>query len=149
MRVIEYFASDCQEYWRSKIQESDWVAGKFLYNLLVSDGLSEYMDESARVLLLTEEDRLISFCTLSAQDDIAPTDLMPWIGFVYTFPQYRGNRYAGCLIDYASELAKKEGFRKVYISTDQQGIYEKYRFEYMGLMKDRRGGDSMVYFRHI
>ena len=147
MHVIEYFTADHPEYWLSRINESDWAAGQFLHGLLKDDQFRAYAGENARVLLLADDDQLVSFCTLSDRDDIASTDWMPWIGFVYTFPQYRGNRYAGRLIDYAADLAKKAGFDKVYVSTDQEGIYEKYGFVFVEVMKDRRGGDSRVYER--
>ena len=147
MRVIEYFAADNREYWLSKIRESDWVAGQFLYRLLKDRQFHDYAGQNARLLMLVEGNDLISFCTMSDEDDIEATELMPWVGFVYTFPQYRGNRYAGKLIDHAADLAKKDGFGKFYVSTDQEGIYETYRFEYLALMKDKRGGDSMVYVR--
>ena len=149
MRVIEYFAAGNQEYWLSQIKESDWVAGQFLHSLLEDNKFHAYTDENARILMLVDENSLVSFCTLSAQDDIASTDLIPWIGFVYTFPKYRGNRYAGRLIDYAADLAKNDGFHEIYVSTDQEGIYEKYMFEFMEVMKNKRGGDSRVYKRHI
>ena len=99
--------------------------------------------------MLVDGNGLISFCTLSDKDDIDSTDLMPWIGFVYTFPQYRGNRYVGELINYAADLAEKDGYSKIYVSTDQEGIYEKYKFEYIEVMKDKRGGESRVYVRHL
>ena len=53
----------------------------------------------------------------------------------------------GKLINYAADLAEKDGFSKIYVSTDQEGIYEKYRFEYLEVMKDKRGGVSRVYVR--
>lgn len=149
MQVIEYFATENQEYWLSKIKESDWVAGQFLHSLLKDNKFHEYTDKNARVLMLVDENSLVSFCTLSDVDDIDATDLKPWIGFVYTFPQYRGNRYVGELFSYAGDLAKKDGFRQIYVSTDQEGIYEKYMFEFLEVMKDKRGGDSMVYVRHL
>lgn len=149
MRVVEYFSIDNREYWLSKIKESDWVAGQFLYSLLKDNKFREYTDENARVFMLVDGNSLISFCTLSDKDDIDSTDLMPWIGFVYTFPQYRGNRYVGELINYVADLAEKDGYYKIYVSTDQEGIYEKYKFEYIEAMKDKRGGESRVYARYL
>ena len=55
--------------------------------------------------MLVDEDKLISFCTFAPKDDIQPTDLFPWIGFLYTFPEYRGHRYAQILLAYAESLA--------------------------------------------
>jgi predicted acetyltransferase len=70
---------------------------------------------------------------------------MPWIGFVYTFPQYRGHRHMGKLISYAEQIAKSNGFSNIYISTNQEGIYEKYGFSFIRIMKDRCNEDSRVY----
>lgn len=149
MKVIEYFETDNQEYWLSKIKECDWVAGKFLYELIQKNELIKLLGESTKLLLLTDELELISFCTISDIDDIETTELTPWIGFVYTFPKYRGNRYMGKLIIYAEEIAKSNSFSNIYISTDQEGIYEKYGFSFWKIMKDRRAGDSRVYTKTL
>ena len=149
MQVIEYFRAENPGHWLSKIKESDWVAGQFLYRHLKTEQYHAYAGQNAKILLLTDGDELISFCTLSDKDDIEPTDLTPWIGFVYTFPQYRGNHFAGKLLDYAADLVKAKGLPKVYLSTDQPGIYEHYGFVYLATIKDRRGGDSMVYARSL
>ena len=145
MRVIEYFQVEDRAAWLEKIRESDWSAGQYLYMLLKNDQLCQYAGDKARVLLLTQGENLISFCTLSEWDDIPETELMPWIGFVYTFPKFRGKRYMGRLLCHARSLAKADGFSRLYISTDQPGIYEKYGFHFLEIMKDRRGGASMVY----
>ena len=34
MEVIEYFSTENKEYWLSKIKESDWGAGQYLYEHL-------------------------------------------------------------------------------------------------------------------
>ena len=149
MKIIEYYSSNNQEYWLSKIKCSDWSAGKFLYELLKQDKLKELVGNNVKVLLLTDESELISFCTLSDIDDIETTELMPWIGFVYTFPLYRGHRYMGKLINYALDLAKSNGYSNVYISTDQEGIYEKYGFNFLKIMKDRHDEDSRVYTKAL
>lgn len=149
MQVIEYFSAENPGHWLSKIKESDWVAGQFLYRHLRDDQYHAYAGQNAKILLLTHGDELISFCTLTDKDDIEPTDLTPWIGFVYTFPQYRGNHYAGKLLDYAADLVKAKGLPNVFLSTDQPGIYEHYGFSYLDTMKDMRGGESMVYVRSL
>ena len=145
MRIIEYFATDNQAYWLSQIGKSDWVAGQFLYELLKNEKLQQYSGDKTKVFMLVDGEALISFCTLSNKDDIEQTDLRPWIGFVYTFPQYRGHRYIGKLLNYAKEMARAKGLSNIYVSTDQEGIYEKYGFAFLAYMKDRRDGDSRVY----
>lgn len=53
------------------------------------------MGDTAIVPMLVNGDRLVSFCTFAPFDDIHPTEFTPWIGFVYTFPEYRGHHYVG------------------------------------------------------
>ena len=149
MDIIEYFSTDNKEYWLSKIKESDWEAGQFLYELLKSQKLKEYVGENTKVLMLVDGENLISFCTFAEKDDIQPTELTPWIGWVYTFPHYRGHRYVGKLLRYAEALAKTDGINRIYISTDHDGLYEKYGYEFFEMMKDMHGEDSRVYIRYL
>ena len=149
VNIIEYFSTDNKEYWLSKIKESDWGAGQFLYELLKNQKLKEYVGENTKVLMLVEGENLISFCTFADKDDIQPTELTPWIGWVYTFPDYRGHRYVGKLLSYAEELAKEDGINNIYVSTNHNGLYEKYGYEFYEMMKDMHGEDSRVYVRHL
>lgn len=149
MQIIEYFSSDRQEHWLSKIGESDWGAGKFLHKLLKEDRLKALVGETTRVLLLTEGEELISFCTFAEKDDIQPTELTPWIGWAYTFPQHRGRRHMGKLFSYAEDLAKAEGVERIHISTNHVGLYEKYGYEFLTVMKDVEGEDSRVYIKRL
>ena len=149
MKILEYFSTDHQEYWLEKIHESDWGAGQYLYELLKEQTLKQLVGETARVLMLVDGENLISFCTLGEKDDIQPTDLTPWIGFVYTFPQYRGRRHWGELLRHAEMLAKADGRQNIYISTNHVGLYEKYGFVFWKTMKDVQGEDSRVYVKHL
>ncbi|MGN0403099.1 MAG: GNAT family N-acetyltransferase [Acetatifactor sp.] len=145
MKVLEYFTAENRGHWLSQIAKSDWGAGQFLAQLLRENKLKEAVGETALVLMLTEEEKLVSFCTLAPLDDIQPTKLSPWVGFVYTFPEYRGHRYAGELLDYAECLAAIMGKEAVYISTNHVGLYEKYGYEFFETAKDMGGEDSRVY----
>ena len=149
MEIIEYFSSENKEHWLSEIGKSDWGAGNFLKELLETGKLKETVGENAEVLLLSEGEELVSFCTFADFDDIQPTELTPWIGFVFTFPKFRGNRHAGKLLAYAEKLAKKKGFEKIHISTNHVGLYEKYGYEFFQIMKDIDGEDSRVYTKQL
>lgn len=149
MNVIEYFNSDDKEYWLSKIKESDWGAGAFLHDLLKKQKLGELVGEKTRVLLLVDGGELVSFCTLAEKDDIQPTDLTPWVGWLYTFPQYRGKHLAGKLLCHAEALAREDGADAIYISTNHTGLYEKYGYKFFDIMKDIDGEDSKVYTKRL
>ena len=149
MRVIDYFNCDNPEYWLRQIGKSDWGAGQFLYNLLSENKFKNVVGESSKVLMLTNENELISFCTYAEKDDIQPTELTPWIGFVYTFPEYRGHRYVGYLFQEIEKLAKAENVQDIFISTNHIGLYEKYGCEFYQMMNDMNGEPSRVYRKHM
>ena len=149
MEVLEYYCSDNQEHWLSEIGKSDWGAGTYLYELLRDNKLKELCGSDTKVLLLTEGDSLVSFCTYAPQDDIPNTSLTPWVGFVYTFPQFRGRRCMGILFEYSNNLARKEGHEYMYVSTWEVGLYEKYGFSFLQHMKDVHGDESRVYRRKV
>ena len=145
MKIIEYFTTDKKEHWLKEIGKSDWGAGQYLYQLLNENRLKEMVGETAIVPMLVDGDKLIAFCTLAPLDDIQPTNLSPWIGFLYTFPEYRGHHYAGLLLDYAESIATVMGKEYIHISTGHIGLYEKYGYEFYQIEKDIEGEDSRVY----
>lgn len=145
MKVIDYFNCDRPEHWLRQIKKSDWGAGQYLYELLSENKFKSIVGETSKVLLLTNGDELVSFCTYAEIDDIQPTDLTPWMGFVYTFPEYRGHRYVGELFLEIERLAKAEKVHDVFISTNHVGLYEKYGCEFYQMMNDIEGEPSRVY----
>ena len=149
MEVREFYGIADQAYWLDQIKKSDWGAGKYLYELLSRNELKKLCGDTTKVFLLTDNRELVSFCTLAELDDIRDTDIGPWIGFVYTFPQYRGHRYMGSLLEHAYETAKRDGAEQIYISTGETGLYEKYGYSFYQMMKDMHGEDSRVYRREI
>ena len=149
MQVIDYFESDRQAHWRGEIGKSDWRAGAFLHDLLRDGTFFSTVGETSRLLLLTDGDALVSYCTYAELDDIRPTDLSPWMGFVYTFPAYRGRRCAGLLFDAVERLAQRDRVPAVYISTNHTGLYEKYGCVFLTTMNDMDGHPSRVYVKPI
>lgn len=149
MRVINFFDSERQNRWLNEIKRSDWEAGRFLYELLSRGKFHEVTGRTSKVLLLTNGDELLSFCTYSEKDDIQPTELTPWMGFVYTFPEHRGHHYVGLLMEEIERLAIKDGVSEVYISTNHTGLYEKYGCEFKTEMNDMNGEPSRVYVKKI
>ena len=145
MKIIEYFTCDNKAHWLEEIGRCDWGAGKFLHELLESNSLKKMVGETALVPMLVDGDKLVSFCTLAPLDDVQPTDMTPWIGFVYTFPEYRGHHYAGQLFHYAESIATIMGKEYIYISTGHTGLYEKYGYEFFKMDKDIGGEDTRVY----
>ncbi len=149
LEVISFYDSDRQEHWLEEIKRSDWGGGISLYNRILNDTLIDKIGEGSRVLLLVDGDELISFCTYAKLDNIQPTDLTPWMGYVYTFPEHRGHHYLNYLFEEIERLAKQDGVAQIYISTDHTGLYEKYGCEYLTEMKDVHGEPARVYVKRF
>lgn len=124
-----------------------------MYEVLDAGNLKERYGESTRLFLLVEDDNLLAFCTLAERDEIVEeemeTGMKPWVGFVYTFPEYRGHRYSEKLIKHACVLAKQDGYEKVYLSSDEVGLYEKYGFVFLKRMHTVWGEETQVFEKEL
>ena len=149
MDILEYFSLKDKDFWADQIENSDWGAGKYLAYLLKENKLFDLVGKKSKVLMLTDDKKLVSFCTFAEFDDVQPTNLSPWIGFIYTFPNYRGKRLARKLLEHAEALAKSEGTTHTYISTNHIGLYEKYGYKFFATMKDIEGEDTRVYRKEL
>lgn len=148
MEIINYFECDNREHWLSEIKRSDWGAAPTLAGFLENGTFFENLGDGI-LLLLTDGNKLVSFVTFARNDCIDDRTLYPWIGFVYTFPEYRGHRYVGRLIERCEEIARKHAVKNVYICTDHIGLYEKYGYSYLENRVDIYGGDSRIYVKKI
>lgn len=146
MQVINFYECNNQQTLTDKIEQGDWGAAKFLAKLL-REGTFQQATGGGTVYLLMNGEAIVSFVTLTRQDCIADETLCPWLGFFYTFPEYRGHRYGGQLLAYAAEEVKKRGCKQVYLATDHVGLYEKYGFTYLENRVDIYGEDSRVYVK--
>ena len=145
MEILSYFDLPQPEYWLKKIGESDWRAGKYLHSCLADGTFRRLYGGKAQVLLLADGENLVSFCTYAERDEIPDTDLTPWLGFAYTFPEYRGQRMLGRLAGKAKELAREDGSEALYISTGETGLYEKYGASFQTVMQNADGEDTRIY----
>ena len=146
MQILDLHNINKQKQWIDRIRACDWNAAKFLANLLEQDKFHEMLGEG-NLFLLAEEEDIVAFCTLTQKDCVDDDSLFPWICFVFTSPDYRGNRYSGVVIDYACNRAIEQGFDTVYLATDHIGLYEKYGFTYVESRMDIYNEMSRIYCR--
>ncbi len=179
MRIIEYFeqSNEMQNNLRNRILQGDWRAAKYLYEVLEQGELKERYGESTRLLLLVEDGEisaltetgqmvsvaerteggempeLLAFCTLAERDEITEEEtepsMKPWIGFVYTYSEHRGNRFSEKLIQHACELAKQDGYENVYLSSNEIGLYEKYGFVFLKMLHTVWGEETQVFEKRV
>ncbi len=147
MEIINFFDSTDKSHWLAEIRKADWTAAGFLAELLEKGSFMEMLCEpegGGRLFLLTEGERLISFLTLTRQDCIRDMSRMPWIGFVYTFPEFRGKGCCRRLMEHAEKEAAALGYSEVYVATDHEGLYERLGYEFIGSAPDVWGEDSRI-----
>ena len=145
MKIQLFEDTDHRELWLAQMENCSWRAGRYLYTLLKEGRFQEQYGKTSRVLLLTDGEKLAAFCSYAEKDEIPDTELKPWLGFVYTDPEYRGRRLMGRLIARVKELAREDGSDALYISSEEQGLYEKYGAAYIRTMKTNRGEETRVF----
>ena len=149
MRIIDFFNSNKPDLLLEEIANCDWSAARFLAKLLREGSFYETLGGWGHLFLLMDGNELLSFCTLSGQDSVQDEALTPWIGFVFTKPEYRGHRNAGRLLSHAESVAAGKGHHKVYIATDHFGLYEKYGYSYLENRIDYWGDDVRVLYKTL
>ena len=149
MRIINYFESKNQAELINQIAACDWSAARFLVDLLNKGTFYETLGGWGELYLLMDGENLVSFATFTGQDSVRDESLTPWIGFVYTVPEYRGQRYAGRILTHAEAQAASRGYSKIYIATDHVGLYEKYGYSYQENRIDCWGSDQRVLYKNL
>ena len=95
--------------------------------------------------LLRDGETLAGCAGLIPNDFISRMDLWPWICALYVAREHRGHEYGRRLLDYAKADARQLGFRKIYLSTEHIGYYERYGFAYLGQGWHPWGESSRIY----
>lgn len=145
MTIREYHQQDDPALWLDQLLLCDWRAGRYLCRVLTENLFFSEFGPGSRLLLLTEGEKLLSFCVYARQDCVPIPSWTPWAGFVYTFPACRGKRRAGKLLERVYQIAKEEGHPWVYLATEEEGLYEKYGFVYWKNAQDRHGAPARIY----
>lgn len=150
MKIYDYFDADSKKQADilAQIEKCDWAAAKTLADFLRNNKFHEILGEG-RLFIMENGGKLAAFLTLTHTDSIRDDTLFPWIGFVFTVPEYRGHRYSGQLIGRACEAAAADGYNTVWLNTDHVGFYEKYGFEYIEDRIDICGENARLYRRSV
>ena len=143
MRILEF---NNEQYIIEYLKDCPWGAGKFLYSLIAEDKVYDVLGEMTKIIVLVDDEKVVSFATYAQRDCIKDEALFPWIGFVYTEEAYRGKRYSQKVINYIIDKARNDGYDNIYLATDHIGFYEKYDFKYLENRIDIYDEDSRIYY---
>lgn len=128
MEIIEF---KNEQFIIDYLGNCSWGSAKFLYNLIIENKVEEVLGDKTKIIVLADNQKVISFATYAKRDCILDDNLYPWIGFVYTDKEYRGNRFSQQVINYIINKATEDGFFNIYLATDHTDFYEKYGFKYV------------------
>lgn len=146
MYIVNYFDYENKSLLIAEIRKCDWGAAKFLADILEQNRFEELLG-GGELFVLMDGDKIVSYCTLTKNDCVKDDTLYPWIGFLFTVPEYRGHRYSEQVIDKAYVTAIEQGHKGVYLATDHVGLYEKYGFIYLETRVDIYDEESRIYYR--
>lgn len=151
MQVKEFYKlpDDEKAYWKDEIKKSDWDVIGYLHALIEENKTAETFGGETEILMLTDNDSLLSLCTFAPQDEIDNPEMTPWLGFVYTFPEFRGRRCFGEIVKFAEEKARLLGYKALFVSSEEKGLYEKYGFSFLKNAKSVHGYDTQIFKKNI
>ena len=111
MYIVNYFDYENKSLLIAEIRKCDWGAAKFLADILEQNRFEELLG-GGELFVLMDGDKIVSYCTLTKNDCVKDDTLYPWIGFLFTVPEYRGHRYSEQVID------------KAYVTAIEQGAFQ-------------------------
>lgn len=144
MHIVDFSKIANKKFWISEIQKCDWSSAQLLSKLLTENKFYDFLGYGSLYLLIDGK-HLISFGTLTQKDCIEDNSMYPWIGFIYTKPQYRGHRYSQMIINKMLADATEQGYLCVYLASEHIGLYEKYGFTYLENRIDIWGDNNRIY----
>lgn len=119
-----------------------WKVGKNLAKLMREDSFEDF----ERVFAATENGRIIGFCTLTKKDSLPPKYLYtPFIGYMFVDEAHRGKRISEAMIEHVRSYARISGFGRVYLTSGEKGLYEKFGFRPLGEYETVYGTKEQLY----
>jgi N-acetylglutamate synthase-like GNAT family acetyltransferase len=95
--------------------------------------------------LMVTDETIIGCAGLITNDFISRGDLYPWVCALYIDSEYRGKALSSLLLEKAREDARIAGFDAIYLSTEHNGLYEKFGFTYVGQGYHPWNAESRIY----
>ncbi|HCE12043.1 MAG TPA: GNAT family N-acetyltransferase [Enterococcus sp.] len=123
-----------------QIEEADWKAAKYLANKMKNNEFLAWEGVVAAI----DNGKIVGFCSFVEKDIVDNVPYTPYIAIVYVDPTYRGKHISQQLVRIAEEQLAKNGFEKVYIATQHQGLYEKSGYQQINQAPDRFGREMRI-----
>ena len=106
--------------------------------------LNEYLtsfseDKLPNIYALIINDTLIGMYELSTKDFIDNEKYTPYLSRVFIKEEYRNKGYGAMLIEHAISTAKSLEFKKLYLHSHHENLYEKFGFKFLKEVETKYG----------
>jgi GNAT superfamily N-acetyltransferase len=137
---------DNTEYLETGIDyfSTKWKIDRKIYADSISNSITTE-NPLPRWYLLLKENEIIGSYGLITNDFISRQDLYPWLCALYIEEKERGKRFGKMLLEHGRQQAAMLGFKKLYLSTDHIGYYEKYKWKFIATGYHPWGEESRIY----
>ena len=102
-------------------------------------------DALPRFYLLLKDLEIVGCYALLVNDFVSRQDLMPWFGCLFIEEHERGKRLSEKLFSHSRIEAKKAGYDTISLTTDHDGLYEKFGWRRIEDGYDVAGKRSRIY----
>ncbi|HPS38258.1 MAG TPA: GNAT family N-acetyltransferase [Candidatus Cloacimonadota bacterium] len=118
----------------------------FYYDAIVHASLTD--TALPRFYLMLEDDVVIGCYALLINDLISRQDLYPWLACLFIEPSHRGKALGSKLLEHGLKEAARIGYKKVFLTTDHDGYYEKYGWTRMEDGYNLFGEKGRIYWHY-
>lgn len=101
-------------------------------------------DKIPNLYALIINETLVGCYEINEKDNILEKSYHPYLANVFVKEEYRGLGYSKYLITDAIDKAKQMGYKKLYLHSNHENLYEKYGFKFLEKVKTKNG-DKRIY----
>lgn len=130
----------CAQYFYSK-----WGSGNYLYFENAIRNSNPLEDSIPQFYILLYNNEIAGCFGLISNDFISRHDLSPWFSSLFVEPEHRGKRLSGEMFEHAKKVIKPMGYPYIYLTTEHDGLYEKFGWERVEDAFDTLGNKTRVY----
>ena len=115
------------------------------YRQSIRDCLRQETETVPQWYVVVRGSEIVAGCGVIENDFHERTDLTPNVCAVYVDEAYRNQGIAGFLLQYVCEDMARIGFSTLYLLTDHTGFYERYGWQFLGMVRGNDGEMSRMY----
>ena len=140
-RYLKEIINILYKWWGEKYEFS-YKEMETLYKTYIAD------EKIPNLYALIINETLVGMYEINEKDKIDVRDYCPYLANVFVKEEYRGLGYSKYLINDAIKRTKELGYKKLYLHTKHDSLYQRYGFEFLEKVKIKYG-EKKIYVLEI